>query len=124
MITVEEAKKYFSEERLFSDDFLKAEDSKKEQALKMATNQIKRLKFNNYEDADKEKNFKKAVCEQAIYLLQTLNIQRSKLIEQGVTSFSVEGLSESYDISKVKNKICQEAMEYLKPYLLGCASIC
>ena len=45
-------------------------------------------------------------------------------MEQGVTSFSVEGLSESYDVSKASKKICSEAMEYLKPYLLGCACIC
>lgn len=56
-ITLEEAKKYFLEERLFSDDFLKVDNSKKDQALKMATNQINRLKFSSYSDANKYKYF-------------------------------------------------------------------
>ena len=124
MITIEDAYSYFYNERLFSDDWLMAENNRQEQSLKMATNQINRLKFSKYTDKDKEDNLKKAVCEQALYLIQTQNTQRAKLIEQGVTSFSVEGLSESYNASKVSKKICSEAMEYLKPYLIGCVSIC
>lgn len=124
MITIEDAYSYFYNERLFSEDWLMAENNKQEQSLKMATNQINRLRFSAYVDEEKEDNFKKAICEQALYLIQTQNTQRSKLIEQGVTSFSVEGLSESYDISKVSKKICSEAMEYLKAYLIGCVSIC
>lgn len=124
MIIIEDAYSYFYNERLYSDDWLMAEDNKQEQSLKMASNQINRLKFSNYTDKDKENNLKKAICEQALYLIQTQNTQRSKLIEQGVTGFSVEGLSESYNVSKSSNKICSEAMEYLKPYLIGCASIC
>ncbi|WP_286233338.1 hypothetical protein [Romboutsia ilealis] len=124
MITIEDAYSYFYNERLFSEDWLMAENNKQEQSLKMATNQINRLRFSAYVDEEKEDNFKKAICEQALYLIQTQNTQRSKLIERGVTSFSVEGLSESYDISKVSKKICSEAMEYLKAYLIGCVSIC
>ena len=100
MITIEDAYSYFYNERLFSDDWLMAENNKQEQSLKMAR------------------------CEQALYLIKTQNTQRSRLIEQGVTSFNVEGLSESYDISKARKKVCTEAIEYLKPYLIGCASIC
>ena len=106
MITIEDAYSYFYNERLFSDDWLMAENNKQEQSLKMAS------------------NLKKAICEQALYLIKTQNTQRSRLIEQGVTSFNVEGLSESYDISKARKKVCTEAIEYLKPYLIGCASIC
>ena len=124
IITIEDAHNYFYNERLFSEDWLTVEDIKQKQSLKMASNQIKRLKFSNYTDKDKEDNIKKAICEQALYLIQTQNTQRAKLIEQGVTSFSVEGLSESYNVSKSSNKICNEAMEYLKPYLIGCAAIC
>ena len=124
MITIEDAYSYFYNERLFAEDWLMAENNRQEQSLKMATNQINRLKFSKYTDKDKEDNLKKAVCEQALYLIQTQNTQRAKLIEQGVTSFSVEGLSESYNASKVSKKICSEAMEYLKPYLIGCVSIC
>ena len=124
MITIEDAYSYFYNERLFAEDWLMAENNKQEQSLKMARNQINRLKFSKYNDDDKEDNLKKAICEQALYLIQTQNTQRSRLIEQGVTSFSVEGLSESYGASKASKKICTEAIEYLKPYLLGCVSIC
>lgn len=124
MINIEDALSYFHNERLFGDDFINAEQNKQNQAIKMATNQIGRLKFSMYVDALKEDAVKKAVCEQALYLIQTANSQRQRLIDQGVTSFSVEGLSESYDISKAKNKICSEAIEYLKPYLLGSVAIC
>lgn len=123
-ITLEEAYNYFGYERIFSEEWLIASSENQERSLKMATNQINRLKFSTYSDANKEKYFKNAICEQAIYLLQTQNTQRTRLMEQGVTSFSVEGLSESYDVSKASKKICSEAMEYLKPYLLGCACIC
>lgn len=124
MINIEDALSYFHNERLFGDDFINAEQNKQNQAMKMATNQIDRLKFSMYVDDLKENAVKKAVCEQALYLIQTENSQRQRLIDQGVTSFSVEGLSESYDISKAKNKICSEAIEYLKPYLLGSVAIC
>lgn len=123
MINIEDAYSYFYNERLFGEAWLEADNMKQEQSLKMATNQITRLKFSMYIDDLKEDAIKKAICEQALYLIQTLNNQRSKLIEQGVTSFSVEGLSESYDSSKAR-KVCTEAMEYLKPYLLGCVAIC
>ncbi|WP_434796630.1 hypothetical protein [Terrisporobacter vanillatitrophus] len=124
MINIEDALSYFHNERLFGDDFINAEQNRQNQAIKMATNQIGRLKFSMYVDDLKENSVKKAVCEQALYLIQTANSQRQRLIDQGVTSFSVEGLSESYDSKKVKNKVCSEAMEYLKPYLLGCVVIC
>ena len=115
MVTIEDAYSYFYNERLFAEDWLMAENNKQEQSLKMASNQINRLKFSKYTDKDKEVNVKRAICEQALYLIQTQNTQRSRLIEQGVTGFSVEGLSESYDVSKISKKICSEAMEYLKP---------
>lgn len=124
MISIEDAYSYFYNERLFAEEWLMAENNKQEQSLKMASNQINRLKFSKYTDKDKEVNVKRAICEQALYLIQTQNTQRTRLIEQGVTGFSVEGLSESYDISKASKKICSEAMEYLKPYLIGCVSIC
>ena len=128
MIGIDDALSYFHNERLFSDDFINADTKKQEQALNMATNQIFRLRLNKNMDLEKEEDIFKAICEQALYLIQTQNTQRSRLIEQGVTSFSVEGLSESYDTSKIKssatNKICSEAMAYLRPYMIGCAQIC
>lgn len=126
MITLVEAYKYFNEERLFADKWLELEANKQEQSLKMAENQIKMLNLDTDIDLDNEVDFKKAVFEQALYLVETQNSNRSKLIEQGVTSFSVEGLSESYDISKstVNKKVCSEAMHYLKKYMLGGYAIC
>lgn len=122
MVTLEEAYDYFKSERLFADTWIMAEELKQKQSLKMAENQINSMKFNNYADSNKEMRFKKAICEQALYLLE--NSQRQKLINQGVTNFSVEGLSESYDISKNRNGICLEAREFLKPYLIGSVVIC
>ena len=127
MVSIEDALSYFNNERLFSDDFINVDIKKQEQALNMATNQIKRLNlvkdigFNNGDVI-------RAICEQALYLIETQGSSRSKLIEQGVTSFSVEGLSESYDTSKSKNsttnKICSEALAYLRPYIAGGYEIC
>lgn len=122
---IQEAYKYFNEERLFSEAWHNATDKQQTQAINMSINQIKRL--NQNVDIENE-DVKKAVFEQSLYLLETQNTNRAKLIEQGVTSFSVEGLSESYDTSKTKssakNKLCSEALAYLKPYLGGGFEIC
>ncbi len=127
MISIEDALSYFNNERLFSDDFINVDIKKQEQALNMATNQIKRL--NLVKDIDfNNDDVVRAICEQALYLIETQGSNRSKLIEQGVTSFSVEGLSESYDTSKIKssaiNKVCSEALAYLRPYIAGGYEIC
>ena len=126
MITLVEAFEYFNNERLFADKWLQATTQVQTQSLKMSENQIKMLNLNTDIDLDNEVDFKKAIFEQALYLVETQNSNRSKLIEQGVTSFSVEGLSESYDINKstVNKKVCSEAMIYLKKYLLGGFAIC
>ena len=122
MVTVSEAYDYFNNERLFAEAWLISENKKQEQSLKMAENQIMALKFNCYEE-NKEVVLKKAICEQALYLIETLNTQRGKLINQGVASFSVEGLTESYDV-KARQNICAEARSMLSVYMLGVASIC
>lgn len=124
MITLTEAYEYFNNERLFSDKWLQVTTQVQNQSLKMAENQIKMLNLDTEIDLDNETNFKKAIYEQALYLVETQNSNRSKLIEQGVTSFSVEGLSESYDNSKANKKVCNEAMQYLKKYMLGGYAIC
>lgn len=122
MVTVDEAYEYFNHERLFGEPWLLSDNKKQEQSLKMAENQIMALKFNSYTE-NKEVVLKNAICEQALYLIETLNTQRGKLINQGVTSFSVEGLSESYDV-KARQNICAEARSMLSIYMLGVASIC
>ena len=124
MVSMEFAYEYFTNERLFSEAFLQAEDNKQYQALNMAKNQILSQRFKKYEDENKEILIKKAVCEQALYLLDTMSSQRHKLISQGFTSFSVEGLSEHYDLNKTNEIICKEAKELIKPYLIGGVVIC
>lgn len=124
MITLAEAFKYFNEERLFSDKWLELDNNKQMQSLKMAENQIKMLNINANIVLENEEDYKKAIFEQALYLVETQSSNRSRMIEQGVTSFSVEGLSESYDNSKANKKVCSEAMHYLKKYMLGGYAIC
>lgn len=124
MITLSDANNYFRKERLFSDKWFDLEMYEQEQALNMASNQINSIIFNRR--LENEDDYKKAVCEQALYLIENQNSNRAKLIEQGVTSFSVEGLSESYDTSKIKtnNRVCPEAMQYLKKYMTGGYALC
>ena len=124
MVSIEFACDYFTNERLFSEVFLQAEENKQLQALNMAKNQILSHRFKKYEDENKETLIKKAICEQALYLLDVMDNQRHKLISQGVTSFSVEGLSEHYDLTKSNEIICKEAKEFIKPYLIGGVVIC
>ena len=127
MIKIEDAYSYFNNERLFAEKWLEATSEQQEQSLKMAANQIKRLNLAKDIDFNND-DVIRAICEQALYLIETQGSSRSKLIEQGVTSFSVEGLSESYDTSKIKssaiNKVCSEALAYLRPYLRGSYKIC
>lgn len=127
MVSIEYAYSYFNNERLFGEKWLEATIGQQEQSLKMATNQIKRLNLAKDIDFNND-DVVRAICEQALYLIETQGSSRSKLIEQGVTSFSVEGLSESYDTSKIKsssiNKVCSEALAYLRPYLRGSYEIC
>lgn len=127
MVSIEDAYSYFNNERLFAEKWLEATSGQQEQSLKMATNQIKRLNLAKDIDFNND-DIVRAICEQALYLIETQGSSRSKLIEQGVTSFSVEGLSESYDTSKIKssaiNKVCSEALAYLRPYIAGGYEIC
>ena len=124
MVSIEFAYDYFTNERLFSESFLMAEENKQLQALNMAKNQILNQRFKKLDDENKETLIKKAICEQALYLLDVMDNQRQKLISQGVTSFSVEGLSEHYDLAKSNEIICKEAKEFIKPYLIGGVVIC
>ena len=124
MVSIEFAYDYFTNERLFSESFLMAEENKQLQALNMAKNQILNQRFKKFDDENKETLIKKAICEQALYLLDVMDNQRQKLISQGVTSFSVEGLSEHYDLAKSNEIICKEAKEFIKPYLIGGVVIC
>lgn len=60
---------------------------------------------------------KKACCEEALALLVRGNSSRLKLQREGVQSFSIDGLSETYQAGSGKGLLSHEARELLKPYL-------
>lgn len=126
MITLIEAQEYFINERLFAEKWLELEENKQIQSLNMARNQIDSLSLDRSIDLDNEADYKKAIFEQSLYLIETQGTNRSIMIEQGVTSFSVEGLSESYNSTNANKtkKICSEAMQYIKKYVIGSYNIC
>ncbi len=64
---------------------------------------------------------KEACCEEAISLLKGIS-KRMELQHQGVTSFSVGDLSESYKNLGTRLQ-SREAHELLRPYLIGGVSI-
>ena len=66
---------------------------------------------------------KDACCEEALALLVRGNSPRLKLQREGVQSFSVDGLSETYQAGFGKGLLSQEAKELLKPYLAKAVSI-
>jgi hypothetical protein len=137
-VTVEEADNYFNE-RLFVDEWDLATPGTKEKALIMATRQLDKLIFVSTKlDPKQELEFprykvdtpKEAAFEQALYILVNGNSKRSKLQEQGVKSYSIGNLSETFvETSKSfknspESKICSEAMTLLKPYRIGSVAIC
>jgi hypothetical protein len=63
-------------------------------------------------------NIKNAVCEEALALLDFGNDKRLKLQKQGVKSFSVSKMSETYS-GTTRKLLSEEAREFLKPYLAG-----
>jgi hypothetical protein len=71
-----------------------------------------------YPQLEVPEEVKKAVCEETLALLTIGNSKRIQLQKQGVTQFSVTGISESYS-SNTKKLLSNEAIELLKPYLGG-----
>lgn len=68
---------------------------------------------------------KDACCEEALALLERRNNQRRQLQDEGVTSFSIGNLSESYktDITIAKRLHSDEAKDLLMPYIAGSVAI-
>jgi len=129
--TVEEADDYFST-RLYSDSWTNAARTEKAAALTHATRTIDRLllkgrktdstqslAFPRYPDTEIPAVVKHACCEEALALLEHGNSQRRKLQQQGIQSFSIGHLSETYVASAGKGLLSQEAKEYLRPWLAG-----
>jgi len=135
-VTVEEANTYFSS-RLHTEAWTQASTCDKGKALAMATRAIDRTplkgvkarydqanQFPRYPDTEVPQAVKDACCEEALAILERGNNQRRKLQQEGVVSFSVGGLTETFVASaRGGGLISQEAKELLRPWLLGAASI-
>jgi len=129
--TIEEANEYFAG-RLHAESWAGADDSTKEKALRQATKTIDRqrlngrktnpsqpLAFPRYPDAEIPQNVKEACCEEALAILESGNSQRRKLQQEGVQSFSIGNLSETFAAGAGRGMLSQEAKELLRPWLLG-----
>lgn len=112
-LTLEEANTYF-ESRLYNTAWLNASADDKEKALIMATQKIDNLDNSGFGFIDSKydisqklefprtdgivpEKVKKAACEEALAILSRGNSKRTQLIEQGVTSFSLGDMSESFN---------------------------
>ena len=129
--TIEYAEEYFSG-KIYTEEWDEADATTKEKALKEATRQIDRqplrgrksdreqtLAFPRYPDTELPEAVKEACCEEALALLERGNSQRRKLQQEGVQSFSLGNMSESYAAGAGKGLLSQEAKELLRPWLLG-----
>lgn len=129
--TIEYADEYFSG-RLHAESWFEADESTKEKALKQATRAIDRqllrgkktnpeqeLAFPRYPDTEVPEAVKEACCEEALALLERGNSQRRRLQQEGVQSFSLGNMSETYATGAGKGLLSQEAKELLRLWLLG-----
>ena len=129
--TIEEANAYFSG-RLHAERWGETSDADKEKALRQATRAIDRqllkgrkatdiqeLAFPRYPDTEVPETVKEACCEEALAILESGNSQRRKLQQEGVQSFSLGNMSETFAVGAGKGLLSQEAKELLRPWLLG-----
>lgn len=135
-VTLEEANTYF-ESRLHAEAWTNASDTDKQKALEMATRAIDRTplkgvkaswdqahQFPRYPDTEVPQAVKDACCEEALAILERGNSQRRRLQQEGVQSFSVGGLTETYwPGARGRGLISEEARELLRPWLLGAVDI-
>jgi len=134
-IDIDGADEYFAG-RLHAESWGQADDSTKEKALKQATRQIDRqqlrgrkvnsgqaLAFPRYPDTEVPEAVKGACCEEALTLLERGNSQRRKLQQEGVQSFALGNMSETYTAGAGKGLLSQEAKELLRPWLIGAVNI-
>jgi len=129
--TIEEANEYFAG-RLHAESWGETSDADKEKALRQATREIDRqplkgrktetsqtLAFPRYPDKEVPEAVKEACCEIALALLERGNSQRRKLQQEGVQSFTLGNMSETYAPWTGRGLLSQEAKELLRPWLLG-----
>ena len=133
--TIEYANEYFAG-RLYAESWGETSDADKEKALQQATKEIDRqllkgrkttdtqeLAFPRYPDEEVPETVKEACCEIALALLERGNSQRHKLQQEGVQSFTLGNMSETYAPGAGRGLISQEAKELLRPWLLGGVNI-
>jgi hypothetical protein len=134
-IDIDGADEYFAG-RLHAESWGGANSETKEKALRQATREIDRqpltgrktetsqtLAFPRYPDTEIPEAVKEACCEEALALLERGNSQRRKLQQEGVQSFTLGNMSESYAAGAGKGLLSQEAKELLKPWLIGAVMI-
>ena len=114
IVTLQEADQFFSE-RLFTDAWEDANNVTRQKALSHAESQIKALTF--HARGIPSGNLKKAICAQALYLLQSSPSDRERIRAQrtGVKFRWVGDAREDY--TGVTQQICPEALEFLKGYV-------
>jgi hypothetical protein len=130
-IDIEEANEYFAG-RLHTESWSGADDATKEKALRQATRTIDRqllkgrktdpeqeLAFPRHPDTEIPKEVQEACCEEALALLERGNSQRRRLQQEGVQSFSLGNMSETYVAGAGRGLLSQEAKDLLRPWLLG-----
>jgi hypothetical protein len=130
-VNLTEANEYFSN-RLHADAWAETSDADKDKALAVAAKAIDRQPLKGRK-TDKEQPFafprfpdteiptvvKEACCEEALALLERGNSQRRKLQQEGVQSFSLGNMSETFATGAGKGLLSHEAKELLRPWLLG-----
>jgi len=134
-IDIEGADEYFAG-RLHAESWSGADSETKEKALWQATRSIDRmplrgrktdlhqpLAFPRYPDTEIPEAVKEACCEEALAILESGNSQRRKLQQEGVQSFSLGNMSETYAAGAGKGLLSQEAKELLQPWLIGAVNI-
>jgi len=134
-IDIEGADEYFAG-RLHAERWGETSDADKEKALRQATKEIDRqllkgrkatdtqeLAFPRYPDTEIPEAVKEACCEIALALLERGNSQRRKLQQEGVQSFTLGNMSETYAPGAGRGLLSQEAKELLRPWLLGGVNI-
>ena len=134
-IDVAGANEYFAG-RLHAESWGETSDADKEKALRQATKEIDRqllkgrkatdtqaLAFPRHPDTEVPEAVKEACCEIALALLERGNSQRHKLQQEGVQSFTLGNMSETYAPGAERGLISKEAKELLRPWLLGSVNI-
>ena len=127
-VSLEKAEAYFSH-RLHADAWTAASPSDKEKALMMATQRIDRLPlvrrkaskiqalaFPRFPGTEVPQKVKDAVCEEAIALLKGIP-KRVELQAQGVQSFTIGNLSETYT-GRTEKLLSPDARELMRPYVV------